>query len=127
MSKQSPAQEYTEHYTEKSLLQKLQRVALTAGRELIEKVLVLYHAARDPRTPAWAKAVIYSNLGYFILPADAIPDLIPGVGYADDLGALTVALGIVALHIKPEHRKLAREKLARWFGAARHQENLRDN
>ena len=30
-------------------------------------------------------------LGYFILPADIIPDIVPGVGFADDAAALTFA------------------------------------
>lgn len=30
-------------------------------------------------------------IAYFVMPADLIPDIIPGFGYADDLAALTAA------------------------------------
>lgn len=36
--------------------------------------------------------------------------------FADDLGALLLAVSMVAAHIKPEHRKQAEEKLRDWFG-----------
>ncbi|WP_211605080.1 YkvA family protein [Vreelandella arcis] len=48
----------------------------------------------------WAKTTIYGALGYFISPVDAIPDLAPIVGYADDIGVLAGALAMVAAHIK---------------------------
>ena len=51
------------------------------------------------------KVTIVSALGYFILPLDAIPDLTPGVGYADDLGALCIALTLAHAHIKDEHKQ----------------------
>ena len=67
-------------------------------------------------TPAWAKGVIYGALGYFIFPLDAIPDVVPVVGYADDLGVLTAALAMVAIHITPEIKEQGRQRLEQWFG-----------
>ena len=49
-----------------------------------------------------AKALITGALGYFISPLDAIPDLISGVGYTDDIGGLTSVITMVAIHIKKE-------------------------
>ena len=74
-------------------------------------VLTLYYCLLDPDTPAKAKAVIVSALGYFIFPMDAIFDAVPVVGYSDDLGVLALALAAVLMHIKPEHWYLAREKI----------------
>lgn len=108
--------EYTQHYSEESFWQKLGRYAKIAGKEVVEKALFLFYAAHEPGTPAWAKAVIYSALGYFILPTDAIPDPIPVVGYADDLGALAAALAVCAAHITPEAKAKARRKWQDWFG-----------
>ena len=56
---------------------------------MIQKALWLYYAAQRPQTPIWAKTTIYAALGYFILPVDIIPDLIPGAGYVDDLGPVS--------------------------------------
>lgn len=39
-----------------------------------------------------------------------------GVGFVDDLGALTAALGMVAVHVKHEHTQQSSEKLREWFG-----------
>ena len=57
----------------------------------------------DADTPVWAKGIIIGALGYFISPVDAIPDIVPVVGYTDDLGALAIALAAIAAHIKDEH------------------------
>ncbi len=84
---------------------------------MIEKALVLYYCLRDEDTPAWAKTVIIGSLGYFIVPLDLIPDFTPGVGYADDLGALASALAAVAAHVKDEHHEMAAAKVAKWFGS----------
>ncbi|MEE9293105.1 MAG: DUF1232 domain-containing protein, partial [Acidobacteriota bacterium] len=50
------------------------------------------------------------------LPIDAIPDIIPAVGYADDLGALAVAIATLTAYINPEVKEQARRKLEEWFG-----------
>lgn len=107
-----PAKEYSPE----SFGSKVRNFAAAAGREVIEKALVLYHCLRDPRTPSRAKAIIIGALGYFILPLDIIPDIIPGAGYTDDLGGLVLALATVAAYIRPEHREKAREQLSRLFG-----------
>lgn len=111
-----PDADYSRHYSDRSFWRKVQRYAKQAGVQVIEKALWLYYAAQRPETPAWAKGVIYGALGYFILPADAIPDMLPGVGLSDDLGALVVALGVVASHVTPDVKAQARQKLHDWFG-----------
>ena len=110
-----PERDYGSEYSEESLWQKIATFAGRAGRETIEQVLVLYYCCLDGDTPVWAKAVIVSALGYFIAPLDAIPDLMPGVGFSDDLGALAMALATVMAHVKPEHRRQAQEKITTWF------------
>ena len=69
----------------------------------------------DSDTPGWAKTIIVGALGYFVLPTDAIPDLVPVAGYTDDLGTIGTALAIVAAHIKQEHKDKAKEKIDIWF------------
>ncbi len=94
---------------------RLRSFALSAGRTVIEKALTLYYCLKDSDTPAWARGVIMGSLGYFVMPLDAIPDIVPVAGFSDDLGALVVALGIVAYHIKKEHADKARRKLEKVF------------
>ena len=52
-------------------------------------------------------------LGYFIAPVDAFPDIVPFLGFADDLGALALALSTVAVHIKDAHAR-SKELLTAW-------------
>jgi len=62
------------------------------ARALKKNSLALYFAARDPRVPWYAKAVIAAVAAYAISPIDLIPDFIPIFGYLDDL--VLVPLGI---------------------------------
>lgn len=107
--------EYSKEFSDEGFWQKVKKYALVAGKEVIEKALTLYYCMQDKDTPAWAKAIILSAVGYFILPLDAIPDFVPIVGYADDLGVLVAASAMVALHIKEGHINNAKEKLKQWF------------
>jgi len=103
-------------YSDSRFWEKVMVYARTAGEEVVEKALWLYYSAQHPRTPAWARSVIYGALGYFIFPIDAIPDLTPIAGYADDLGVLAAALATVALYINDEVKAKAAAKMAAWFG-----------
>lgn len=103
-------------FDDKSFWSKVSRYALVAGREVVEKSLWLYYAAQSSNTPQWAKSVIYGALAYFILPVDAIPDIIPLAGFTDDLGALAAAVASVAAYIDDDVRERAKEKMADWFG-----------
>ena len=60
--------------------------------------------------------MIVGALGYFIFPLDAIPDLVPVAGYADDLGVLAIALSSVAIHIDDNVKAKARQKIKDIFG-----------
>lgn len=107
-------------FSEQHFWQKLTDFAVYAGREVVEKALMLFYAAQRPETPLWAKTVIYSALAYFILPADMVPDFIPMAGYADDLTTLATALGAVALCITPEVQTAAKQTVKTWFGDLEH-------
>lgn len=107
---------YRTHYSEGALFDKLGAYARSAGRELVEKALLLYLVMRGPKTPAWAKTAVLGALGYFIAPIDAVPDLLPGIGYGDDLGVLLLALAAVASSITPAMRTVARRMADRIFG-----------
>lgn len=108
---------YAEAYSDERFWTKVKGALTAAGREVIHKALLLYYAYQHEDTPRWAKITIATALGYFIVPTDAIADLIPLVGYADDLGALVAALATVAAHVDDGVRAKADEKVERWFGA----------
>ena len=62
-----------------------------AGR-LQRDVVALWLAARDPRTPWSARVLAGFVAAYALSPIDLIPDVIPVLGYLDDL--LIVPAGI---------------------------------
>lgn len=107
---------YEDEYSEDSLFEKISKFAQVAGEKAIYHVFVLYYCLIDSDTPASAKATILGSLGYFIIPTDAIPDFLVGVGYTDDLGILVIALKTVLAHIKEDHRTKASEQITRIFG-----------
>ena len=70
------------------------------ARRLKNEIMTLYLAARDPRTPWHAKAIIACVVAYALSPIDLIPDFVPVLGYLDDL--LLLPLGIyLALKLIP--------------------------
>lgn len=79
----------------------------------MEDVVAAYYCALDNRTPLRAKAVMFAALAYFVMPADAVPDVLVGIGFTDDVAVLTAALAAVRAHLTPAHRRAAREALAR--------------
>lgn len=83
---------------------------------MIYKALQLYYATQDPNCPMAVKATIYAALGYFILPLDLIPDIIPVVGFSDDLLAIGAALGMAHLYIDGAVMAKAKEKMRSLFG-----------
>jgi uncharacterized membrane protein YkvA (DUF1232 family) len=103
-------------YTPPRLWAKLCRIAKVVGAKSLLTTLTLFYCLQDGDTPRWARGVIIGALGYLILPLDLIPDIIPGVGYADDWAALVAALATVAAYIKDEHKVRASAQLARLFG-----------
>jgi uncharacterized membrane protein YkvA (DUF1232 family) len=107
---------FSKDYSEVNFWGKVKKFASTAGKEVIDKSLQLYYAMQEPTTPMWAKTVIVGALGYFISPVDAIPDIVPVVGYADDLGVLVAAIATVGTNINDIIRTKASDKLREWFG-----------
>ena len=56
---------------------------------------MLYYAARDPRTPWYAKLLAAAIVAYAVSPIDLIPDFIPVLGLLDDVLLLSAALWLV--------------------------------
>ncbi|MEH6947314.1 YkvA family protein [Bacillus sp. JJ634] len=104
------------HYSDDKFWDKLKKFGKKAGASVVYAVLLLYYTLQKPEVPKKAKAVIIGALGYFILPVDLLPDMMLGIGFTDDLGALGVALFQVAMYIDDEIKDKAKTKLTDWFG-----------
>ncbi len=77
-----------------------------------EELVAAYYCALDPATPARVRAMLLAALAYFVLPFDAIPDFIAGIGFTDDATILLATIGLVRAHITPVHREAAKRALA---------------
>jgi uncharacterized membrane protein YkvA (DUF1232 family) len=75
--------------------------------------LAVWFCARDEETPVAAKGMMLAALAYFVLPTDAIPDFIAGIGYTDDAAVFVAVLSIVGKHLKPRHREAAKAAVER--------------
>lgn len=74
-----------------------------------EDGVAAFLCARDPATPRRVKFTLLAALGYFVLPVDAIPDILPMLGFTDDAAVIAAALAAVTGSIKPEHRERAKK------------------
>ena len=95
----------------RSFWRKTRRVA--AHIPFAEDLLAAYYCAFDRDTPLPVKATLVGALAYFVLPVDAIPDVLPVIGFTDDAAVLATAIRLVANHIRPAHREAARNALAK--------------
>jgi uncharacterized membrane protein YkvA (DUF1232 family) len=75
--------------------------------------LSLWWCARDPTTPAAAKGMMFAALAYFVLPTDAIPDVLPAIGFTDDAAVIAALIAIVGKNLKPRHKDEAKTFLAK--------------
>ncbi len=77
-----------------------------------EDLVAAYYCALDPQTPHRVRAILLGALAYFIMPFDAIPDFLAGIGFSDDVTVLVAAIALVRAHITEAHREAARRALA---------------
>lgn len=73
--------------------------------------MAAYFCALDSRTPARVKAILLGAVAYFLLPTDAVPDFLAGLGFTDDAAVLLAAIRSVRPHITDDHREKARDAL----------------
>ena len=98
---------YEKNYSDSSFWNKVKKL----GKKVLEPALLLFYVMKSPDTPLRLKAEIAGALGYLILPVDLIPDILPVVGYTDDLAALMAVVKLCKDYITPEIREQVRCKL----------------
>ena len=93
---------------------KIARVA--AHIPFAKDVLSIWYCAKDDDTPIAAKGMMLAALAYFVLPVDAIPDFIAGLGYTDDAAVFTALMAVVGRNLKPKHKAAATRDIQRLRG-----------
>lgn len=90
---------YADRFNPEEMFEKLKSQAVKAGQDLVVMVLTMYYTIRDRikdtnvsnDLPMNDVLILAGAIAYFVCPADFIPDFMPGIGYSDDLTALTFA------------------------------------
>lgn len=80
------------------------------AKDLKRQTLVVYFAARDPRTPWAVRLLALSVAAYALSPIDLIPDFIPVLGYLDDLVIVPLGLLLVLRLVPHEVMASAQER-----------------
>ena len=75
-----------------------------------KEVMAVWFAARDPRTPWYAKTIALLITAYALSPIDLIPDFIPVLGYLDDLLIIPAGIALALKFIPAEVMADSREK-----------------
>ena len=76
----------------------------------------LYLAARDPRTPWYARVLVASVVGYALSPIDLVPDFIPVFGFLDDLLLIPAGIALAVRWIPDDVLEDARRRAEDEFG-----------
>jgi len=108
-------QKYKEKFSQKSFIEKIQRVAKRAGVKLVYVALILYYLIESNKVSVKDKAIIIGALGYLISPIDIVPDAIPIAGLGDDMAVMLYVLDKVWGQVDDEIKSKAQRKLSKWF------------
>ena len=84
-------------------------------KALKSETYALYLAAKDPRVPWYAKALILFVVAHTISPIDLIPDFIPLLGYLDDLIIAPLGIAIAIKLIPPDILEECRQQAQQLF------------
>jgi len=103
-------------YSDDQFLDKMKEFGVKAGQGLVEQAFLIWNILHDSNTPTPAKLTIAGALAYWIFPVDIIPDVLPAVGFTDDLPVIAAALTSVAMSITPEIREQAKQQTENLFG-----------
>ena len=83
----------SEEKVREGFAQKLHRIA--TDNPVVNLAREAYRCMTDPRLPTKYKMIVIGGLLYFLAPIDAVPDVIPGIGFVDDLVVLSAIVASV--------------------------------
>ncbi len=112
---ESGKEKFSQVFNDTAFWEKLKTHVVKIGHDLLVQALCLYYCMVDDKVPAGVKATIIGGLGYLILPLDFIPDILPGVGFLDDIAVLSAIAVSIKEHITDEHKQAAKKKADELF------------
>ncbi len=106
---------YDESKDKSKLIDLLKVVGRKIGSQIVLYVVIMHILISDSKTPVKVKATMIAALGYLILPADLVSDVLPVIGFTDDIAFLSYVITSTSEYITPEVRNLAKMKMAVWL------------
>ena len=79
-------------------------------KQLKNETYAIYIACKDPRVPWYARVFAGFVVAYAFSPIDLVPDVIPILGYLDDLILVPLGIMLVIKMIPPDVLAQCREK-----------------
>ena len=109
-----PGDEDTQQKQEEKVRRRFWPTFRKAARQIpfSRDVAAAYYCAIDRDTPLRVRGILLAALGYFVLPIDAVPDVLAVIGFTDDIAVLTTAFALINRHIKERHYEAADRVLA---------------
>lgn len=71
----------------------------------------LYRYVKDPSVALWRKLAGVGALAYTVMPLDVVPDVLPIVGWLDDVGVLGAATMFMIREVKRHAARVKAEPL----------------
>lgn len=106
---------YTNDFSDGKFWSKMKEVAKKIGLKATSYALILYYVLQKKEVPLADKMLITGCLGYFILPLDLVPDLIPAMGYSDDVVGMLFAIKRCMNYVDDEIKENVSNRLVSWF------------
>lgn len=106
---------YTNDFSDGKFWPKMKEVAKKIGLKATSYALILYYVLQKKEVPLADKMLITGCLGYFILPLDLVPDIIPAMGYSDDVVGMLFAIKRCMNYVDDEIKENVSNRLVSWF------------
>jgi uncharacterized membrane protein YkvA (DUF1232 family) len=107
--------QYIEHYDESELFSMLKVAGKKIGSQVVLYVLIMVTLISDSRIPMKVRIVFMAAIGYLILPTDLVADILPIIGFTDDIAFLTYVVSNASEYITPEVKDRAKVKMGKWI------------
>lgn len=106
---------YTNDFSDGKFWSKMKEVAKKIGLKATSYALILYYVLQKKEVPLADKMLITGCLGYFILPLDLVPDIIPAMGYSDDVVGMLFAIKRCMNYVDDGIKENVSNRLVSWF------------
>ncbi len=107
--------QYVSEYNESDLKQVLVLYGKKLGTQIVLYALIMVTLIKDSAIPLKVRLMFMAALGYLILPSDLVADILPFIGFTDDIAFLTYVISSATDYITPEVKEKAKGMMGNWI------------